>query len=276
MKSGDGNTSVVGDECHIVAKGKTGPRSGSLPRQNGLDEHENLILLCKIHHKLIDDLPHEYPVERLDSIKQSHEERVERILSLAHEYPSPENEIKRKLGLRQRMREELVVNYQTLGSYPYSKFESPNIIIHSIDDMSYGLDGDMPSNELGYSGWFKLTIWDLYHDGLKAIVAIDYGVLGSEGNWALLAYGQEYNRQKYVKIKMFRLGCVPFQNIVDFDSYCDEYYSCPHFYCKLADNGGPFSEFEWVLFETEEELSAPISNPMDCKRKFELLHIEPP
>ena len=65
--------SVIGDECHIVARKPTGTRGDSPLSLRERDRYENLILLCKIHHKLIDDQPNIFTVERLKDIKRRHE-----------------------------------------------------------------------------------------------------------------------------------------------------------------------------------------------------------
>ena len=78
---GDGNLSIVGDECHIVAQEKGGPRSTLTIPGGDLDGYDNLILLCKIHHKCCDDHPDVYPVERIVSIKGKHEKWVETSLA---------------------------------------------------------------------------------------------------------------------------------------------------------------------------------------------------
>jgi len=64
--------SVVGDEAHIVAQSGKGPRAGLIPTSQ-IDLYENLILLCKVHHKLIDDQPATYTVEHLREMKRGHE-----------------------------------------------------------------------------------------------------------------------------------------------------------------------------------------------------------
>jgi hypothetical protein len=64
--------SIVGDEAHIVARGTTGPRGGALA-DHLADAYDNLILLCKVDHKRIDDQPIEYTAERLHSLKAQHE-----------------------------------------------------------------------------------------------------------------------------------------------------------------------------------------------------------
>ncbi|WP_157195639.1 HNH endonuclease [Nocardia tenerifensis] len=64
--------SVVGDEAHIVARSKGGPRAG-LINSSDLDKYENLILLCKVHHKQVDDQPITYTVDHLRQLKAEHE-----------------------------------------------------------------------------------------------------------------------------------------------------------------------------------------------------------
>jgi HNH endonuclease len=63
--------SIFGEEAHIVARSSGGPRAGALS-EDKLDSHENLILLCREHHKQVDDQPNHYTIERLRAIKQAH------------------------------------------------------------------------------------------------------------------------------------------------------------------------------------------------------------
>jgi hypothetical protein len=65
---------VVGDVCHVK-----GDRLGSArydADQSDAERHgyENLIVLCRKHHRIIDNEEAEYPVERLLKIKKEHEE----------------------------------------------------------------------------------------------------------------------------------------------------------------------------------------------------------
>lgn len=68
--------SVVGEACHIVASSSDGPRGDSPLTPGQRDKYANLILLCNIHHKQIDDQPIEFSVEKLTDIKRTHEEWV--------------------------------------------------------------------------------------------------------------------------------------------------------------------------------------------------------
>ena len=68
--------SVIGDECHIISGKFEGPRFDQMYPREKLDEYENIILLCKIHHKAIDDQPIYYSIEKLHEIKKLHERYI--------------------------------------------------------------------------------------------------------------------------------------------------------------------------------------------------------
>jgi len=67
---------VIGEMAHIVgrkAEGVKSPRSSSLLAEEDREKYPNLILLCRNHHKIIDDDPEAYPIEVLHKIKAEHE-----------------------------------------------------------------------------------------------------------------------------------------------------------------------------------------------------------
>jgi len=69
--------SIVGDEAHIIARSESftrGDYDALSPEER--DHYSNLILLCKTHHKQIDDQPAEYTAEKLREIKARHEAEV--------------------------------------------------------------------------------------------------------------------------------------------------------------------------------------------------------
>ena len=71
-EAGD-RVSVLGQEAHIVARSRKGPRGRNRVRD---DSHGNLILLCADHHKIVDDHPDAYPPDRLRRLKLEHEHWV--------------------------------------------------------------------------------------------------------------------------------------------------------------------------------------------------------
>jgi len=66
--------SVFGQEAHIVAQAPGGPRAGDVAE---VDSYGNLILLCSVDHKRIDDQVQLYTPEILKAIKAAHETWVQ-------------------------------------------------------------------------------------------------------------------------------------------------------------------------------------------------------
>lgn len=68
----------IGEECHIISVKKNGPR-----HKEGLTDYnnyDNLILLCRNHHKEVDELIETYTEDILRNIKQNHENWVNKTL----------------------------------------------------------------------------------------------------------------------------------------------------------------------------------------------------
>jgi hypothetical protein len=65
--------SVVGDEAHIAAQSPGGPRFRPLEDP---DSYDNLIVLCRVDHKKVDDQPGKYSEQELRRIKTEHERFV--------------------------------------------------------------------------------------------------------------------------------------------------------------------------------------------------------
>jgi hypothetical protein len=179
---------------------------------------------------------------------------------------SRESTITRNLALKKRLRKDLLkdaksVDWDKAQKWPYEKFEHSEFIVHSIDDTTYP-DGDV--EETGISGWFKLEIWDFYHNGLEFIIGSNYGVMDSEGHWSLIKYKQSFDETKYKLIEMLCLARIPFRNIVKVDLIGDEYYPQPHIYCRFADSGEPYEGFRYVLINDEYPW------PMESDRQFDI------
>jgi len=68
--------SVIGEEAHIIAKEKNGPRGENPLSIEQRDMYDNLILLCSVHHKIIDDQVNEYSIDKLHKFKDNHESWV--------------------------------------------------------------------------------------------------------------------------------------------------------------------------------------------------------
>jgi len=69
----------IGEECHIISSKPNGPRYKA--SMKSYDDYDNLILLCRNHHKEIDSLVETFPEEILRAVKQNHEKWVKESLA---------------------------------------------------------------------------------------------------------------------------------------------------------------------------------------------------
>ncbi len=67
---------VIGEEAHIVSSSIDGPRGNAPLPLEERDEYPNLMVLCRNHHKFIDDNEHIFTVEALREMKLAHELNV--------------------------------------------------------------------------------------------------------------------------------------------------------------------------------------------------------
>ncbi len=71
----------IGNICHITAAKKGGPRYDESLSNIERSQYDNLILLCSIHHKVVDDLPQKYTTEYLKKMKKDREDLIRSVLN---------------------------------------------------------------------------------------------------------------------------------------------------------------------------------------------------
>lgn len=72
--------------AHIIAESPDGPRGHPTLSELLKEDFSNLMLLCDTHHRLVDKVDEAgHPVEKLQSMKRRHEERIELLTSIAEE-----------------------------------------------------------------------------------------------------------------------------------------------------------------------------------------------
>ncbi len=81
----ESDESVIGDECHIISGKKEGPRADPNFPADEIDDVENLLLLCRVDHKMVDDQSETYTPDVLRNVKSMHEIWVAATLAAALE-----------------------------------------------------------------------------------------------------------------------------------------------------------------------------------------------
>jgi hypothetical protein len=79
-KAESDNNSIIGMIAHIVGENEGSARYDALFPEDKRNGNDNLIMVCANCHKMIDDQPDKYTVERLHRIKKEHEEWAQKSL----------------------------------------------------------------------------------------------------------------------------------------------------------------------------------------------------
>ena len=121
----NGEVTSIEELAHIIPQSPDGPRGDEDPMREGIDEYDNIILLCPTCHSLIDKNPKQYPADLLKAWKAEHSNRIKR------QFVAP------VFGTRQDLRQEVAKlmrrNRQIFMSYgPFSDF-SQNPLSEAAD-----------------------------------------------------------------------------------------------------------------------------------------------
>lgn len=87
-----------GESAHVVAFNKGGPRGKTRSRPKNVHDISNLMLLCPLCHRLIDDNPQNYTVATLHEYKQQHEERIYLVTGLGPDLKTTIVQLKSNIG----------------------------------------------------------------------------------------------------------------------------------------------------------------------------------
>lgn len=126
--------SLIGEECHIVARELNGPRGESSLTPETRDKYDNLILLCNIHHKMIDDQPSTYSVQVLKEMKILHEKGVRESLQNFDPARQRDEELYATL-IEDWMQYADIENWKAWTSYILS-FGQPQLFVSSDEQLN--------------------------------------------------------------------------------------------------------------------------------------------
>lgn len=169
--------SVIGEECHIRSASKSGPRHDPSFPEKEIDGLSNLLLLCRVHHKMVDDQVERYSTSILFGIKTNHEKWVEEKLKDEDEVSPVQikrisSEIPTKLPVMLSGKELLNLAIGCHGAYSdYSE---------DLDDAETDLVGGFIQD---ISDWADLGVGMESSERIRAAKLIEEGIklLGDNG-----------------------------------------------------------------------------------------------
>jgi hypothetical protein len=134
-------------------------------------------------------------------------------------------------------------------------FISSKVIIRSVDDVMY--PRFYPESHNSISGWFKVMIYNIYHNGIELWLDPGQGkkaIMDKNGYWELLEdrLDKRLLSSEYIQLDTKMIGQIPYANIIAIDTDGDEYTSEPHIYCKFANEGQPYENIYYKSFGNQE------------------------
>ena len=161
------------------------------------------------------------------------------------------NSIRRNIALKKRMHKDFYKPMTSKSSEEHMKrirepwrcFISSEVLIRSIYDKSY------PDNTLlteDGTGYYKAEIFNWYHNGLM-VHAYPYAVDASVKYLKDGIYEDSDNPDDYeiVKERLDVIGCIPFENIIEYYIDGDEFYNYPHLFCDFVNGSDPYEEIRY-------------------------------
>ena len=118
--SEDEGSFIIGDECHIISSSAEGPRHK--PGIEDYDSYENLLLLCKNHHREIDENCASYTEELLHYIKTSHENWVKETLD---SYMSGKDSVRKPRFIKRIVSGKELLNIFHHVAFIYRDYDEP-------------------------------------------------------------------------------------------------------------------------------------------------------
>ena len=237
----------------------------------------NGIWLCQTCAKIIDNDERRYPIETLRNWKKQAEQHAHQQIGKTKMRQRPsaaEREVIRNMKVRDQMQKDFLKTWPEITEErerrgisgpgverPRHKFRHSEVIIHRLGNDAYPDIDEGP----GISSWFKVELFDFYHNGIKVILGIESGAIedsfGFAGNmhWAITSYKADIDDTRFRRINIWRLGLIPFRNIRTYDLAGDGYYNFPHLYCEFSINEMPYERFANAVVGKNDEYDWPLN-----------------
>ncbi|CAM4276570.1 restriction endonuclease [Enterocloster bolteae] len=167
-------------------------------------------------------------------------------INLVSERKALVGSIRRNVALKKQMKRDFLKqsgcrNREELDerlNKPWTKFNHSEVLIRSIYDKAY------PKNTLSdkeFTGYYKAEVYNFYHNGLM-VRAYPY-VKDIKYKQEKLDNDGEF---EIIDLTVDLLGCIPFDNIIEYDIEGDEYYNYPHLFCDFVNISDPYEKIVYL------------------------------
>ena len=257
----------LGVAAHITAASPGGPRyDPSLTAEERADA-VNGIWLCQNCGKLVDSDLQRFSSRTLQSWKAQAESAAtaevgKTSAKMDFDATEVEGNIMRRLKLRDTLQKALLKppseRRHSVFAHPYDKFQHHKITIRSLTDRTYPASSESER----ISSWFRVELYDFYHNGLEVILNLGYVIVNDVGEWRPIGYKESFDQQRFRRIKAWTIGQIPYDFIRAYDLNGDEYLNEPHLYCAFENDGEPYESIRYSTVGESNTYDFPLDNSM--------------
>jgi hypothetical protein len=211
--TGEAFVTVVGEQAHIRSSKPGGPRHDPSYPEDKLDSHENLILLCPTHHKMIDDENGAgYTVGDLEKMRRDHErqqDRLEHVGKVVMAYVSERYEFDDKVQF-----EQVDLNGPSVDSMfvdvPFA-CQPDSLVAELMAKIAADHPGDAVASEDADGQIVTGAAQALLHPGWKSNALIIGGP--GQGKSTLLQYVSQFHRARLLDKDNYSAGALKLDKV---------------------------------------------------------------
>lgn len=166
-------------------------------------------------------------------------------VNLTSERKSITQSIRRNVALKKKMHKDFLRQTGYISEErreilykPWMKFNHSEVLIRSIYDKAYPDENTLLKYD--FTGYYKAEVYNFYHNGLM-VRAYPYA---KKVKYRLKDYDE--SGDKIVDLRVEILGCIPFENIIEYDIDGDEYYNYPHLFCDFVNVSDPYEKIVYI------------------------------
>jgi len=136
------------------------------------------------------------------------------------------------------------------------------VIIRDVRRLRYYPDEDKSFWRTGAGSWYKAELKSLYHNGIEVIV-------GFPEKFANDPNTESWHKADEGDTLAYKVGRIPFQNIVNVDWVGDDHYDTPIVYCQYRGIlRTPYERLMYYIYRPDLELLWPLDEYDPVKQDF--------
>ena len=170
-------------------------------------------------------------------------------------------QLRHSLRMKKRIEKQFIrkdLDLNTLSNLivyePRCRFNEGEVIVRNMDNDIYP---EIDDDKIGISDWFKLEIYNLYHNGIEFYLHQSELIIDENDNWDIVKDRNDERKNRYSSLKVNTVGRIPYSNIIEYEFEGDGCYPMPHLYCKFNIDEMPYESIDYYTYGDSQKKYLP-------------------